>query len=406
MGFHTVSYAFDVPVGSSSVKLVLLALAGNANDETGEAYPSVSFIANRTHQDRKTVIASLDQLVTTGVIEDTGRRMGSTRQVKIYRIVGAPFQTIPKSEPIKESQISPSKSPKFPTKESQISHQRVPFLGHGIYQGISQGIDKGIEPPTAPLGACESDSVGSVDEAKALICSDILKGKNPARPWSYEATENLARLLPIPRREIQLVGWFHRLPDDPEILELRCRRCSESTLVKFWSDEVTRALAYRKKIGGRRLDKPDPEGWRSAADELFGERSDWPTSFWMLTPSARDQILRKLGVAEDEADAPPNWRAIAEQIYGPRDDYPPRFAELTETMQEAIWHAKKEPPKWRQFFYWKYGEEIHLPQAFSGLGADQRAEWDREHEEWENDNSRHCNKRKLPNKLNLGKEGY
>jgi hypothetical protein len=44
---------------------------------------------------------------------------------------------------------------------------------------------------------------------------------------------------------------------------------------------------------------------------------------------------------------------------------------------------KKEPARWMEFFRWKYGEDVVLPSKFSLLGADQRREWEREHEEFE-----------------------
>lgn len=47
--------------------------------------------------------------------------------------------------------------------------------------------------------------------------------------------------------------------------------------------------------------------------------------------------------------------------------------------------AKKEPARWREFFQWKYRETgpVRLPERFDQLPADQRKEWEADHEAWE-----------------------
>jgi hypothetical protein len=177
---------------------------------------------------------------------------------------------------------------------------------HRPEKGTEQKEEKGTEPPTVPQGGHwseEADSISNEAEAKRLICKLVLNGKDPARAWSYEAQTGLARNLPIPLKEIQLVGWFHRLADDDSIQELRTRRKSEGTLMQNWSDEVTRAAAYRKKMG--------------------------------------------VGLSSDS--------------------------------------AKKEPPRWREFFEWKYRHAgpVRLPEKFDQLPADQRKEWEAGHEAFE-----------------------
>jgi hypothetical protein len=163
-------------------------------------------------------------------------------------------------------------------------------------------------PPAGDLGASEraNDLVEDEAEAKRLICELILGGKkDPRRPWSYQAQSALSEQLPIPLREIKLIAWFHSLPKDEAVHELKVRRQSEGTLLPNWSDEVTRAAAYRKKIGAGRNGSS----------------------------------------------------------------------------------AKKDPPRWREFFQWKYanegGGEFHLPERFDMLGADQKQEWELDHERFE-----------------------
>lgn len=51
-----------------------------------ECFPSVGYLVQVTGQDRKTIIANLDKLERWGLLSDTGRRMGVTRQVIVYRL--------------------------------------------------------------------------------------------------------------------------------------------------------------------------------------------------------------------------------------------------------------------------------------------------------------------------------
>ena len=69
-------------------KFVLVALADNAND-TGLAFPSTETLARKTSMSRSSVKRALDRLVEQRWIEDTGKRTGNTKQIKVYRLTAA-----------------------------------------------------------------------------------------------------------------------------------------------------------------------------------------------------------------------------------------------------------------------------------------------------------------------------
>jgi predicted phage replisome organizer len=109
-------------------------------------------------------------------------------------------------------------------------------------------------PLPSPLrGQPADDSLFVIDaeEAKKLICEKILGGKDPARPWSYDAMKALSEQLPIPRLEIERIAWRHSLPDDgsPELVG-RSTSLSETGLMAYWGDEVSRAHQLWKKWHG------------------------------------------------------------------------------------------------------------------------------------------------------------
>lgn len=119
MSFQAICWAFNQKLERSSAKFVLVCLANYAN-ESFEAYPSTETLSELTAMDRKTVIDRLDDLCITGLIRDTGRRVGLTKQVKVYQLNYQ--ERLPKTEPSQKRNCSvfPSEgSQKRDTKGSQ-----------------------------------------------------------------------------------------------------------------------------------------------------------------------------------------------------------------------------------------------------------------------------------------------
>lgn len=138
MSWEAQAWAAKQKTGSSSRKLVLIYLASFAN-ANHEAWPSQKRLVEETELDRKTVIEAL-QALEDGMfplIEDTGRREGRTKQVKVYRLASyyeenartdPDAETVPKAEqsrkrnssdiPKKRSRkrdTEPSREPKTPS---------------------------------------------------------------------------------------------------------------------------------------------------------------------------------------------------------------------------------------------------------------------------------------------------
>lgn len=191
MSTRAITWAMERQGLKSSTKFVLVALANYANEQH-EAYPSVAALESDTCQDRKTVLANLRRLVDGGFLMDSGKRVGSTAQVVVYRLaVGVDvnavkstengtvtsaaartnagvvdsrgavesLQTVPKTEPFNSAEngtVTAERVPNsgllnstvFPPKESQFSAETVPFLGH-VYVKEPLGTK---EPPKAPQG--------------------------------------------------------------------------------------------------------------------------------------------------------------------------------------------------------------------------------------------------------------
>jgi hypothetical protein len=195
-------------------------------------------------------------------------------------------------------------------------------------------------------------------EAKKRTCelgtfrSASGRPKDHTRAWSRDAMDYLTQHLPVPEEEWKAVEWFHGLAPDDTIQELKNRRQSETTLWQFWSDEVTRANGYRRKVKG-----------------LAGGIANGST-------------------AKKE---PPLWREFFRSKYGPEVRLPARFGELQRDSQQE-WEREheefeatiaapplKEPPRWQDVFRWKYGRDYVLPETFGELPCERQAEYERDY---------------------------
>lgn len=124
MSVEAITWALKQPVKQSTAKFVLVVLANCASADTFLAYPSVGYIVDATGQDRKTVIANLARLVDWGLIEDTGKRAGATRQIPVYRVKCGPdlFTEPSQKRKAPEKGIvpdSPAKAPVIPREGSR-----------------------------------------------------------------------------------------------------------------------------------------------------------------------------------------------------------------------------------------------------------------------------------------------
>lgn len=90
-------WARDVALGSDegaaarftpSMLRHLLKEVADFDQGTGEVYAYISTLVRYTDMDRKTVSAYLAELVRRGLLKDTGKRVGRTKQTPIYRLVG------------------------------------------------------------------------------------------------------------------------------------------------------------------------------------------------------------------------------------------------------------------------------------------------------------------------------
>lgn len=106
MSRKATDWAWRYPAPSSSIKLVLLALADRA-DEIGKCFPSIQRLHRDTGLNRKTIIKAITELCHAGALSDTGQRKGATQRVKVYRL-NTELEIVPKAEPSQKRNDSQS----------------------------------------------------------------------------------------------------------------------------------------------------------------------------------------------------------------------------------------------------------------------------------------------------------
>lgn len=130
MSNPALNWAFQQRTGSSSAKLILITLADLADKKTHRAFPSVAEICFRTELNRKTVLTAMATLEASGLIVDTGERVGRTKLIPIYRVSVPPETNGPENGP--------------------VSSETVPILRGNGPVFTSNGPENGLRTPSNP----------------------------------------------------------------------------------------------------------------------------------------------------------------------------------------------------------------------------------------------------------------
>lgn len=214
MSVEAITWALAQPISHSSAKFVLVVLANCASGDGNVAYPSSAYLSEATGQDRKTVLANLQRLRELGFITDTGKRVGSTKQVVVYQLntsengtVQEPLKrnstengTVPKTDgnstvfPVKQSRFSAKQSQKRDTEPSEPSCNRK--SNRQSKRASGQGADRFDEFWAAYPGSAAKPQCLAKWKSKGLdalanaILADIANKKANDRRWLDGFTPN------------------------------------------------------------------------------------------------------------------------------------------------------------------------------------------------------------------------
>jgi hypothetical protein len=172
MSFQAMAWAIRQPVDKSCLKFLLVMLANYA-DNDGFCYPSVERLCNDLSQDRKTVVKNLKSLCAMGLLEDSGRRVGFTKSVVVYRVLGLPesgkfYYTYKVTRPETGEYYIGARS-------SQVDPEFDSYFGSGKWP--KQMVEQGVFLEKEILGLFESWEEALADENwrfRAVHPSDTL----------------------------------------------------------------------------------------------------------------------------------------------------------------------------------------------------------------------------------------
>jgi hypothetical protein len=87
MSVDATQWAWKIVGIKSSVKMVLLAMADRAGEDH-TCYPSIMRLEKDTCLDDKTITTAISKLIELGLIIDTGNRVGTTKKVRVFKLIG------------------------------------------------------------------------------------------------------------------------------------------------------------------------------------------------------------------------------------------------------------------------------------------------------------------------------
>jgi hypothetical protein len=78
---------WDMSLKPATLKLTLLSLSDRADNDGHRCYPSIERISKDTALNKKTVQLNITKLITLGLIQDTGKRVGQSQRVRVLKII-------------------------------------------------------------------------------------------------------------------------------------------------------------------------------------------------------------------------------------------------------------------------------------------------------------------------------
>ena len=182
MSLDATRWAYCQRIKPAVYKFVLVAMADRADDHHC-CFPSAVRLAFDTGLDVKTVRKALDALKAYAFIDDTGRRVGETKSVVVYRLSGVTNREDEGSTPVDGYTIDLRESKPHQQTVTEAQKASTPTDGYA-----SDNSDDTSELSTSlPVDGCASRSSLPVDGAVSLP----VDGLKPTRGRVPESTNNL-----------------------------------------------------------------------------------------------------------------------------------------------------------------------------------------------------------------------
>jgi hypothetical protein len=173
MSIHAIDWVLRSTVKPPSDRFVLVVLANYCNS-FGLAYPSIRRIAINTGYDRKTVNAALARLRNKGLIHDSGKRVGVTKSIIVYKLSWAVEEDTEEVGP-KMEQLQNRNSPVLLPKQAQFSGKQA--------QSTHQNRQKNRQEPSETIAQSDSQWLVSLKEDNTYAGIDVEREFGKMSQW-------------------------------------------------------------------------------------------------------------------------------------------------------------------------------------------------------------------------------
>ncbi|MFG0589062.1 helix-turn-helix domain-containing protein [Acinetobacter sp. YQ_14] len=278
-------------------KLVLLSMADRA-DEQHCCYPSTGRLAEDCQINKKTLFKILEELISDGVIFDTGERKGRTKQVIVYRLIGVQGreQTVPTLEHLEDESLD----------TQGLNSETVPILEQ--YQHFPERV------PTFPLN---STNIGTRNLSKNLSVES--KNKNT---WLClkKLRDELAQADPDCKpEEIIKSTWFNRELSAFEKFNADKNLCDELLIYHFADSLLRNKAKYDKsqKTEKTKSTRTSPNKLSEKQIGLFAQRlSKHPefSSKFAEPGEGYEQLAARIAVKLSDPVQAKAWESYLKQV--------------------------------------------------------------------------------------------
>ncbi|KXZ65590.1 helix-turn-helix domain-containing protein [Acinetobacter venetianus] len=278
-------------------KLVLLSMADRA-DEQHCCYPSTGRLAEDCQINKKTLFKILEELISDGVIFDTGERKGRTKQVIVYRLIGVQGreQTVPTLEHLEDESLD----------TQGLNSETVPILEQ--YQHFPERV------PTFPLN---STNIGTRNLSKNLSVES--KNKNT---WLClnKLRDELAQADPDCKpEEIIKATWFNRELSAFEKFNADKNLCDELMIYHFADSLLRNKAKYDKsqKTEKSKSSSTSPNKLSEKQIGLFAQRlSKHPefSSRFAEPGEGYEQLAARIAVKLSDPVQAKAWEGYLKQV--------------------------------------------------------------------------------------------
>ena len=171
MSLDATLWAWSAEVESSAQRLVLLSMADRAGDDM-TVFPSMQRIAMDTVLDLKTVKKVVSELIESGLIRDTGRRVGSTGRVRVFELLGVSLRENKSTQ--KRNDSKNGMIPELDGNRPKNGSMNRPKNGsQNLSYNLQENLEVGASASTAADGKAYLDRVTKHERANQPITMTI-----------------------------------------------------------------------------------------------------------------------------------------------------------------------------------------------------------------------------------------